>query len=60
MIYADYFNLELKKDFSKGIYYIHNKLSFSIRYALFPDDGQDVAKIFQIADERMYIEKSKI
>lgn len=36
------------------------KLSFSIGYALLPSDGRNVARILQIADERMYIEKSKV
>lgn len=35
------------------------KLSLSIGYALFPDDGQDAARILQLADERMYMEKNK-
>lgn len=36
------------------------KLSFSVGYALFPDDGQDASQILQKADERMYMEKSRI
>lgn len=36
------------------------RLSLSIGYALFPDEGNDAARILQLADERMYIEKNKI
>lgn len=35
------------------------KLSFSIGYAILPDDGQDLAQVIKIADERMYIEKDR-
>lgn len=43
----------------KSIENVPYKLSFSIGYAIFPYDGQNIAKIYQVADERMYIDKGK-
>lgn len=35
------------------------KLSLSVGYGMFPDDGQDITKVIEVADERMYLEKNK-
>lgn len=32
-------------------------LEFSIGYAIFPEDGQDISQIIKTADKRMYLEK---
>lgn len=36
------------------------KLSFSVGYGIFPDDGIDAARILKMADERMYHDKKDL